>query len=102
MFRSTDLVPSDFVAGCVLLRVKQKRKTRALQRLQLKSEKTPRASSDIREVFATAPKWMCMKKAKHYMNLSISAYGWPFVMYRHCATGLFKLLPEMMCCFCFR
>lgn len=102
IFRSTDLVPSDIIAGCVLLRVKQKRKTREMRRLQLKSDKQPRASSDIREVFATAPPWMCLKKAKDYLNLSIASYGWPFLMYRYCVTGIFRLIPEMMCCFCFR
>lgn len=32
----------------------------------------------------------------------MAAYGWPFVMYRYCGTGLFRLLKEVTCCSCFR
>lgn len=35
LFRGTDLVPSDVVAGCILLRVRQKRETHELRRLNL-------------------------------------------------------------------
>lgn len=35
LFRGTDLVPSDVVAGCILLRVRQKRETHELQRMNL-------------------------------------------------------------------
>lgn len=38
MFRNTDIVPSDFVAGFVLLRVKQKRESREQRRLALLAE----------------------------------------------------------------
>lgn len=35
LFRGTDLVPSDVIAGCILLRVRQKRETHELRRLNL-------------------------------------------------------------------
>lgn len=35
LFRGTDLVPSDVMAGCVLLRVRQKRENLELQRLRV-------------------------------------------------------------------
>lgn len=38
IFRNTDIVPSDFVAGFVLLRVKQKRESREQRRLALLAE----------------------------------------------------------------
>lgn len=38
MFRNTDIVPSDFIAGFVLLRVKQKRESREQRRLALLAE----------------------------------------------------------------
>lgn len=38
LFRNTDLVPSDILAGCVLLRVKQKRETREMRRIQMLSD----------------------------------------------------------------
>lgn len=41
LFRGTDLVPSDVLAGCVLLRVRQKRDTRERRRLQMLAEEEP-------------------------------------------------------------
>lgn len=38
VFRNTDIVPSDFIAGFVLLRVKQKRESREQRRLALLAE----------------------------------------------------------------
>lgn len=38
LLRNTDLVPSDFMAALVLLRIMQKRETRELRRAQLLSE----------------------------------------------------------------
>lgn len=34
LFRGTDLVPSDVVAGCILLRVRQKREEREMRRIR--------------------------------------------------------------------
>lgn len=102
LFRSTDLVPSDILAGCVLLRVKQKRETREMRRIQMLSDDEPKYSSDINRVFAIAPRWMNLENARHFLRLSMAAYGWPFVMYRYCGTGLFRLLREVTCCSCFR
>lgn len=100
LFRSTDLVPSDVVTGCVLLRVKQKRETREMRRIRMLSgaADAPRYSADVRRVFGVAPRWMSLEKARHYLRLSIAAYGWPFVLYRHCVTGAFRLAPHLSCC----
>lgn len=38
MFRDTDLVPTDILAGFVLLRVKQKRESREQRRIELMAE----------------------------------------------------------------
>lgn len=35
LFRGTDLVPSDIMAGCILLRVRQKRETREMRRIRM-------------------------------------------------------------------
>lgn len=35
LFRGTDLVPTDIMAGSILLRVEQKKKTRDMRRIQL-------------------------------------------------------------------
>lgn len=57
---------------------------------------------DINRVFSVAPRWMNLENARHYLRLSIASYGWPFVMYRHCVTGMCRLLGEITCCGCFR
>ncbi|KAI5716122.1 hypothetical protein M8J76_001323 [Diaphorina citri] len=102
LFRNTDLVPSDIITGCILLRVRQKRESREQRRLALLLEQRYKCSSDLNEVFADAPKWMSLKKAKHYLELSMAAYGWPFVMYRYCFSGCFKLARQATCCACIR
>lgn len=45
---------------------------------------------------------MNLENARHFLRLSMAAYGWPFVMYRYCGTGIFRLLKEVTCCSCFR
>lgn len=122
MFRNTDIVPSDFIAGFVLLRVKQKRESREQRRLALLAEQRYNCTSSktnqtkqffnifiiifmllvVSECFNGKPTWMCLKKARHYLQLSVAIYGWPFLIYRYCITGLFKMMPKFFCCACFR
>ncbi|XP_066139540.1 diacylglycerol lipase-beta-like [Euwallacea fornicatus] len=101
LFRSTDLVPSDVLAGSILLRVKQKRETREMRRIYMLSDDEPKYSTDVNKVFSIAPRWMNMENARHFLRLSMAAYGWPFVMYLHCGTGLFRILNNVSCCSCF-
>lgn len=100
LFRSTDLVPSDVVAGCVLLRVRQKRETREMRRIQMINEEEPIYTTDVRKIFSETPPWMNLEDAFHYLRLSIAAYGWPYVLYRHCFTGFCKLARHLTCCCC--
>ncbi|XP_021709577.1 sn1-specific diacylglycerol lipase beta [Aedes aegypti] len=102
LFRGTDLVPSDIMAGCVLLRVRQKRETREMRRIRMLNDDGPRYSTDITRVFATSPAWMTIKNARHFLRFALAAYGWPMVCYMHCCTGPYRLVPKMTCCACFR
>ncbi|XP_039446380.1 diacylglycerol lipase-beta-like isoform X1 [Culex pipiens pallens] len=102
LFRGTDLVPSDIMAGCVLLRVRQKRETREMRRIRMLNDDGPRYSTDITRVFATSPAWMTIKNARHFLRFALAAYGWPMVCYMHCCTGPYRLIPKMTCCACFR
>lgn len=102
LFRGTDLVPSDIMAGCVLLRVRQKRETREMRRIRMLNDDGPRYSTDITRVFATSPAWMTVKNARHFLRFALAAYGWPMVCYMHCCTGPYRLVPKMTCCACFR
>lgn len=52
LFRSTDLVPSDVLAGCVLLRVKQKRETREMRRIYMLADDEPKYSTGkLKQIF---------------------------------------------------
>ncbi|XP_073981995.1 diacylglycerol lipase-beta-like isoform X2 [Rhodnius prolixus] len=102
MFRDTDLVPTDILAGFVLLRVKQKRESREQRRIELVAEQRLKYTSDVKEVFCGLPGWMSLEKAEHYMRFSLATYGCPLIMFLHCVTGIFKLLAHSTCCACFR
>ncbi|XP_034942156.1 sn1-specific diacylglycerol lipase beta-like isoform X2 [Chelonus insularis] len=100
LFRRTDLVPSDVVAGCILLRIRQKRETMELRRLNILQR--PEYTNDARLIFSSTPSWMSLEWAHHYMKLAIASYGWLFVIYQHACTGCCKLFRQMTCCACFR
>ncbi|RZF36575.1 hypothetical protein LSTR_LSTR010686 [Laodelphax striatellus] len=102
MFRNSDLVPSDIIAGCVLLRVKQKRESREQRRLELVAEQRLKYTSDVQEAFQGLPSWMSLETANHYARLAIAPYGCHLVFLEYCLTGIFKLLRLMTCCACFR
>ncbi|XP_037041693.1 diacylglycerol lipase-beta-like isoform X1 [Bradysia coprophila] len=102
LFRGTDLVPSDIMAACILLRVRQKRETREMRRIRMLNDDGPRYSSDVLRVFATSPPWMTLKNARHFKRFAMASYGWPLVCYMHCCTGPFRLIKNSTCCACFR
>nr|XP_012219992.1 PREDICTED: sn1-specific diacylglycerol lipase beta-like isoform X2 [Linepithema humile] len=100
LFRGTDLVPSDVMAGCILLRVRQKQETHELRSLNLIGRSKYTADADT--IFAGTPTWMSLEAAHHFLRLSIASYGWLFVIYQHMCTGCFRLIRGMTCCACFR
>ncbi|CAG9783832.1 unnamed protein product [Diatraea saccharalis] len=67
------------VAGCVLLRVRQKRETREMRRIQMLNDEEPIYTTDVNKVFSETPPWMNLDDALHYLRLSIAAYGWPYL-----------------------
>ncbi|XP_043487302.1 diacylglycerol lipase-beta-like [Polistes fuscatus] len=99
LFRGTNLVPSDVMAGLILLRVRQKRETHKLRTLNLSK---PKYTVDARDIFINTPSWMTLENAHHFLKLSIASYGWLFVCYQHVCTGCFRLIPNLTFCGCFR
>ncbi|CAK9804113.1 Diacylglycerol lipase-beta [Anthophora quadrimaculata] len=100
LFRGTDLVPSDVVAGFILLRIRQKRETHELRLLNLLIR--PTYTPDATIIFKDTPSWMSLENAVHYMKLSIACYGWLFVLYQHMCTGCCHIMQNLTCCACFR
>jgi sn1-specific diacylglycerol lipase len=102
LFRGTDLTPSDIMAGCILLRVRQKRETREMRRIRMLNDDGPRYSTELPRVFATSPQWMTLKNARHFLCYALASYGWPLVYWVHCYTAPFRLMKRATCCACFR
>ncbi|XP_078053515.1 diacylglycerol lipase-beta isoform X2 [Augochlora pura] len=100
LFRGTDLVPSDVVAGSILLRIRRKREIHELRRLRLFAD--PVTTTDASVIFANTPSWMNLELASHYIKLSIACYGWLYAIYMHTCTGCFRVLQNLTCCSCFR
>lgn len=104
-FRELDVVPSDVVAGLLLLRRYQK-----LQMKNCVSQKT----NDIYQYLSGAPITPkthflqlndpnVMEEYKliiHYMEYALAAYGWPAYMMMNNAIGLCSLIPYLSCCCC--
>ncbi|KAM3963041.1 inactivation no afterpotential E isoform 2-T2 [Aphomia sociella] len=95
LYRSTDLVLSDIYAGCILLRIRQKRLSR--QAVTNNEEH----STDINKMFANTPPWMNLEDAFRYLKLSVAAYGWLYVVYNNLCTWCCMLAPYLRCC-CYR
>jgi sn1-specific diacylglycerol lipase len=102
LFRGTDLVPSDIMAGCILLRVRQKREHQEMRRIRMLNDDGPRYSTDLNRIFATSPPWMTIKNARHFLRFALSSYGWPMICYTKCGTSSFHLMKRATCCACFR
>ena len=103
LFRGTDLVPSDLLAGSILQRVRQKRESRELKHIRrIQIDDTPRYSTDLSKVFATTPSWMNLKSAHHFLRFALASYGWPMVCYIKCCAGGLQLIKKSTCCPCFR
>ncbi|CAL7933804.1 unnamed protein product [Xylocopa violacea] len=100
LFHGTDLVPSDLVAGFILLRIKQKREVHELRRLNLLPVKT--YTSDASEIFQNTPSWMSLEKAHYYMKLCLAFYGWIFAIYQQSCTGCFNVMKNLTYCACLR
>lgn len=103
LFRGTDLVPTDIIAGAILLRVRQKRETREMRRIRmLNPDDGPRYSTDMSRLFTTSASWMTIPNSRHMLRYALASYGWPMVCYLKCCSGCFKLLKNITCCGCCR
>ncbi|XP_023315106.1 sn1-specific diacylglycerol lipase alpha isoform X2 [Trichogramma pretiosum] len=101
-FRDLDVVPSDVVAGLVLLRKFQKIE----RELIVKQRK-----NDTYEFLSGVPvtprtKFLSLtedgdlghfQSAIHYMHFALAAYGWPLFLVNH-STGLCQLCTRLRCC----
>lgn len=99
-FRDLDVVPSDVVAGLVLLRKFQKLERESIVRQKKNgtyeflsgaaiTDRTKfLALNDVRE-------YDMFQDVIHYMHYAEGAYGWPMFLITHSVTGLCQLCSEL-------
>ncbi|NWW34040.1 DGLA lipase, partial [Panurus biarmicus] len=102
-FRDLDIVPSDIIAGLVLLRQRQRAKRSAV---------LDEANNDILAFLSGMPvtrntKYLDLKNAQemqryrevcYYMLFALAAYGWPIYLMRKPTCGLCRLARSCSCC----
>ncbi|KAL6113034.1 dagla [Pungitius sinensis] len=101
-FRDLDIVPSDIIAGLVLLRQRQRSK---------RSSILDQANNDILAFLSGMPvtrntRYLDLKNAAemnmykdvcYYMLFALAAYGWPMYLMRKPACGLCRLASSCPC-----
>uniref|UniRef100_A0A9J8CK87 Diacylglycerol lipase-alpha n=1 Tax=Cyprinus carpio carpio TaxID=630221 RepID=A0A9J8CK87_CYPCA len=106
-FRDLDIVPSDIIAGLVLLRQRQRAKRAAI---------LDQANNDVLAFLSGIPvtrntKYLDLKNSSemamykevcYYMLFAMAAYGWPVYLLRKPACGLCKLVSTLCVCVCSR
>nr|XP_033784399.1 sn1-specific diacylglycerol lipase alpha isoform X2 [Geotrypetes seraphini] len=102
-FRDLDIVPSDIIAGLVLLRQRQRAKRNAV---------LDEANNDILAFLSGMPvtkntKYLDLKNTQemqrykevcYYMLFALAAYGWPMYLIRKPACGVCRLAGSCSCC----
>jgi len=102
-FRDLDLVPTDIMAGLVLLRRDQKSRQETLVRQN---------ETDIYEFLSgvgvtSKTRFLCLNEAEqleafqltaHYMKFALAAYGWPMYLLGHSSNGLCLLCTDVRWC----
>ncbi|XP_068800367.1 diacylglycerol lipase-alpha isoform X4 [Struthio camelus] len=114
-FRDLDIVPSDIIAGLVLLRQRQRAKRNAvLDEVGGGGTSlcTKAANNDILAFLSGMPvtrntKYLDLKNAQemqrykevcYYMLFALAAYGWPMYLMRKPTCGLCRLARSCSCC----
>ncbi|XP_050074233.1 diacylglycerol lipase-alpha [Anopheles maculipalpis] len=106
-FRDLDVVPSDVVAGLVLLRKFQKLEREVIVRQQKNG--THKFLSGV--PITTNTQFLALNDPRdydhfqtviRYMYFAQGAYGWPMYLMSHSSTGVCQLASELRYCFCRR
>ncbi|RWS28188.1 sn1-specific diacylglycerol lipase alpha-like isoform X6, partial [Leptotrombidium deliense] len=104
-FRDLDVVPSDVIAGLILLRRVQR-----IQRQIIVNEKNNDTYQFLSGV-AITPKTKFLdvthsaivndiRTLIHYLHYAVAVYGWPMFMMNNSATGCCQLCPFLRCTRC--
>lgn len=102
-FRDLDVVPSDVVAGLVLLRKFQKLEREAIVRQRKNGTYEFLSGVAITEntqflALNDSRDYDHFQLVIHYMYYALSAYGWPMYLMTHPQSGVCSLCPRLRCC----
>lgn len=101
-FKKEELVPSDIMAGLMLVYRKQKQKRHRLdvvdsgiaQNLRSKMSKPPQ--HQVTPSKPTPKPWMTLPMMAHYMKFALGSYGWPyFIGLNNPVIATCRLLPRL-------
>ncbi|MBN3314876.1 DGLA lipase, partial [Atractosteus spatula] len=99
-FRDLDIVPSDIIAGLVLLRQRQRAKRSATLDQVGRGEERRRAGG-LRAVSSNPSlsqmEMTMYRQVCYYMLFAMAAYGWPMYLMRTPACGLCRLASSCSC-----
>uniref|UniRef100_A0A182QMX0 sn-1-specific diacylglycerol lipase n=1 Tax=Anopheles farauti TaxID=69004 RepID=A0A182QMX0_9DIPT len=106
-FRDLDVVPSDVVAGLVLLRKFQKLEREVIVRQQKNGTHkflsgVPITASTQFLALNDPTDYDHFQTVIRYMYFAQGAYGWPMYLMSHSSTGVCQLASELRYCFCRR
>uniref|UniRef100_A0A8W7Q165 sn-1-specific diacylglycerol lipase n=1 Tax=Anopheles coluzzii TaxID=1518534 RepID=A0A8W7Q165_ANOCL len=106
-FRDLDVVPSDVVAGLVLLRKFQKLEREVIVRQQKNGTHkflsgVPITASTQFLALNDPVDYDHFQAVIRYMYFAQGAYGWPMYLMSHSSTGVCQLASELRYCFCRR
>jgi len=94
-----DVVPSDIIAGLILMQRQQQ-----MRAVRLDFDSSSVHSSAPRRDLTDAggspssqpvPSWMTLENASHFMKFAGASYGWPFFLFSNPFCG-----PCRLCCSC--
>ncbi|XP_035779280.1 diacylglycerol lipase-alpha-like isoform X2 [Anopheles albimanus] len=106
-FRDLDVVPSDVVAGLVLLRKFQKLEREVIVRQQKNGTHkflsgVPITASTKFLALNAVTDYEHFQSVIRYMYFAQGAYGWPMYLMSHSSTGVCQLASELRYCCCRR
>lgn len=102
-FRDLDVVPSDVIAGLVLLRKFQKLERDAIVRQRKNGTFKFLSGAAITETthflaLHDPVDYEHFQNVIHYMHFAQSAYGWPMFLMTRSRTGVCQLCSKLSCC----
>jgi len=91
-----EVVPSDIVAGLILVQRQQQMRAVRLDFVDSTSSTQQQvAAPDTASSNQSMPLWMTLDNAAHFMKFAHASYGWPFFVFSNILYG-----PCKLCCSC--